>query len=195
MTILRKSFDSFTLEDVDEENRTFTGVATTVNQDRVNDIVVPTGAKYILPISLLMHHEPTEPCGEVQIATISDNQIQVTCHIPSVLEDGDVKRIVDKAWHSIKYKLIKGLSIGFIPNWETAELIDGGGVRFNEWEWYELSLVTIPCNRESQIDTVKTLSEYKAALGVTQKTAVDGVSSKQKHVTVKLNNPKGGIKL
>lgn len=195
MTILRKSFDSFTLEDVDEENRTFTGVATTVNQDRVKDIVVPTGAKYTLPISMLLHHNPTEPCGEVQIAQISENEIRVTCQIPNVVEEGDVKRLVDKAWHNIKYKLIKGLSIGFIPNWDTAELLESGGMKFNDWEWYELSLVTIPCNRESQIDTVKQFNEYKAALGITQQTVSGGVSSEQKHVVVKLNSPKGGIKL
>lgn len=195
MTILRKSFDNFTLEDVDEESRTFTGVATTINLDRVKDIVVPAGAKYVLPIAMLLHHEPTEPCGEVQIAVISENEIRVTCQIPVVLEEGDVKRIVDKAWHSIKYKLIKGMSIGFTPNWDTAELIENGGIKFNDWEWFELSLVTIPCNRESQIDTVKAFTEHKAALGVTQKTATDSDLSVQKHVVIKLNSPKGGIKL
>ena len=93
--------------------------------------------------------------------------------------------------------IVKGLSVGFIPNWDEAEMIKGGGIQFNQWEWYELSLVTIPCNRESSTEFSKAFEEHKAALGEKpQKTATDGDSSEQKHVVVKLNGPtKGGVKL
>lgn len=92
---------------------------------------------------------------------------------------------------------MKGLSVGFLPNWDKAEMIKGGGIQFDEWEWYELSLVTIPDNRDSGTDFRKAFEEHKAALGKQpQKPAADGDSSEQKHVIVKLNSPtKGGVKL
>ena len=196
MSILRKAFENFELEEFDEENRTFTGVATTINSDRVKDIVVPEGAVYTLPVPLCLHHKLEEPCGEVQVAVISPNQIRVKCQLPKVVEEGEVKKIVDKALHSVKYKLIKGMSIGFIPDWDEAEMLPGGGVKFKKWEWYELSLVTVPCNRESQIDYTKAFEEHKAALGKKPQDVPGGDSSEQKHVVVKLNSPtKGGVKL
>mgnify|MGYP003604635356 CR=1 FL=1 len=192
---MKKALGAFVVKELNEENRTFRGVASTPSQDRVNDIMVPSGAKYVLPMPLLFHHDPTKPIGQVTSASITDVGIEVEIHIPEIAEDGELKREVDKAYQSLKYGLVKGLSIGFIPDWDAAEMIDGGGVRFGEYEWYELSLVTIPCNRESETDFTKEFNEYKAALGVTQKTATGGVSSEQKHVTVKLNSPKGGVKL
>lgn len=192
---MKKALGAFIVKELNEEKRTFRGIASTPSQDRVKDIMVPSGAKYVLPIPLLFHHDPTKPIGQVISASITDEGIEVEIHIPEIAEDGELKREVDKAYQSLKYGLVKGLSVGFLPNWDAAEMIDGGGIKFSDWEWYELSLVTIPCNRESETDFTKEFNEYKAALGVTQKTVSGGVSSEQKHVVVKLNSPKGGIKL
>ncbi|SPJ21991.1 hypothetical protein PFCIP103579_3135 [Prolinoborus fasciculus] len=75
-------------------------------------------------------------------------------------------------------------------------MIKGGGIQFNSWEWYELSLVTIPCNRESETEFSKAFEEHKAALGKKPQDVPGGDSSEQKHVVVKLNSPtKGGVKL
>jgi hypothetical protein len=48
-----------------------------------------------------------------------------------------------------------------MPNWDTAEMIKGGGIKFEDWEWYELSLVTIPDNRDSGTDFKKHLRNTK----------------------------------
>lgn len=192
---MKKALGVFEVKEINEEKRTFRGVASTPNQDRVKDIMVPGGAKFVLPMPLLFHHDLTKPIGQVTSATITDTGIEVEIHIPEITEDGELKREVDKAYQSLKYDLVKGLSVGFLPNWDTAEMLDGGGIQFGEWEWYELSLVTVPCNREAETDFTKEFNEYKAALGVTQKTAAGSDVSVQKHVVVKLNSPKGGIKL
>ena len=36
-----------------------------------------------------------------------------------------------------------------------AEPIKGGGIKFKEWTWLELSCVTIPCNQDANILAVK----------------------------------------
>ncbi|WP_407475945.1 HK97 family phage prohead protease [Acinetobacter baumannii] len=197
MTALHKSFGSFEIKAVDEEKRTFTGVASTPNQDRSKDIMIPKGAKFQLPMPLLFHHDMRQPIGHVTEAKVTEKGIEVTLHIPEIKEDGRLKERVNEAYQSLKYDLVKGLSVGFIPNWDQAKMIKGGGIQFDEWEWYELSLVTIPDNRDSGTDFRKAFEEHKAALGKQpQKPAADGDSSEQKHVIVKLNSPtKCGVKL
>lgn len=197
MTALHKSFGSFEIKAVDDEKRTFKGVASTPNQDRSKDIMVPTGAKFSLPMPLLFHHDMRQPIGHVTEAKVTEKGIEVTLHIPEIKEEGLLKQRVDEAYQSLKYGLVKGLSVGFLPEWDLAIMLKGGGIQFDEWEWYELSLVTIPCNRESETDFKKAFEDHKAALGEQpQKTVSDGASSEQKHVIVKLNSPtKGGVKL
>lgn len=196
MTALHKSFGSFEIKAVDEEKRTFKGVASTPNQDRAKDIMVPTGAKFTLPMPLLFHHDMRQPIGHVIEAQITEKGIEVTLHIPEIKEEGLLKQRVDEAYQSLKYGLVKGLSVGFLPDWALAIMLKGGGIKFEEWEWYETSLVTIPCNRESETDFKKAFEEHKAALGKQPQNVPDGDSSEQKHVTVKLNSPtKGGVSL
>lgn len=195
MSALHKTFD-FEMKNFDEAKRTFSGIASTPNQDRVKDVMVSKGASFSLPMPLLFHHDPTKSVGHVTSAKVTDAGIEVEMHIPEIQEEGDLKREVDKAFQSLKYKLVKGLSVGFIPNWDEAEMIKGGGVQFNKWEWYELSLVTIPCNRESEADFSKAFEEHQAALGKKPQNVPDGDASEQKHVVVKLGSPtKGGVKL
>ena len=194
MTALHKSFGSFEIKAVDEEKRTFTGVASTPNQDRSKDIMIPKGAKFQLPMPLLFHHDMRQPIGHVTEAKVTEKGIEVTLHIPEIKEDGRLKERVNEAYQSLKYDLVKGLSVGFIPNWDQAEMIKGGGIQFDEWEWYELSLVTIPDNRDSGTDFRKAFEEHRAALGKQPQNVPDGDSSEKKHVTVKLNSPtKGGV--
>ena len=194
MTALHKSFGSFEIKAVDEQKRTFTGVASTPNQDRSKDIMIPKGAKFQLPMPLLFHHDMRQPIGHVTEAKVTEKGIEVTLHIPEIKEDGRLKERVNEAYQSLKYDLVKGLSVGFIPNWDQAEMIKGGGIQFDEWEWYELSLVTIPDNRDSGTDFRKAFEEHKAALDKQPQNVSGGDSSEKKHVTVKLNSPtKGGV--
>lgn len=197
MPALKKSFGSFEIKSIDEEKRTFRGVATTPNPDRAKDIMVPEGAEYDLPMPFLFHHEHKSPVGLITEAIVSADEVEIEFTFPEIKEEGKLRERVEEAYQSFKYHLIKGLSIGFMADWNDVEQIKGGGFKFNKWQWYETSLVTIPCNKDAVADYSKAFEEYKAALGKEpQKTVSDGVSSEQKYVIVKLNSPtKGGVKL
>lgn len=149
ITILR-------VKSINEEKRTFKGIATTPTPDKVGDVLEPFGAEFTLPLPVLMHHDHEKPVGEVVDAVVTSEGIEVTVELPEVAEEGAVKKRVDEAWHSVKYALIKGFSVGFGAKHEDVELIrETGGLHFKKWQWRELSLVTVPCNNDSYISELK----------------------------------------
>ena len=182
-----------TVKSVDEEKRIITGIATTISPDREDDIVEPLGAKFTLPIPFLWQHDHSKPIGEVIAATVTDKGIEVEVQIAQIHEQGRLKERIDEAWQAIKSGLVKGLSIGF--RGKEYSYIDGSyGVHFKEWDWYELSAVTIPANMEASITSVKKLSEPQEEAPVVSEKPV-GETTK-KHVIVNLKSPMGqGVKL
>ena len=193
MSKYTKAFSLMTVKSVDEEKRIITGIATTISPDREDDIVEPLGAKFTLPIPFLWQHDHSKPIGEVISATVTDKGIDVEVQIAQIHEQGRLKERVDEAWQSIKTGLVKGLSIGF--RGKEYNYIDGScGVHFKEWDWYELSAVTIPANMEASITSVKKLSEpQEEAPAVSEKPV--GETTK-KHVIVNFKRPVGhGVKL
>ncbi len=149
-------FGTLELRSTDDDLREFEGVANTAQLDDHGTVVVPEGARFSLPIPLLWHHDQKTPVGEITSAELREGKWYVRGVIRKVTEAGRVKEATDEAWHSIKYKLVRGLSIGFKPLKEK-------GNRFLEWVWRELSLVTIPSNSEASILAVR--SAYLAASG------------------------------
>lgn len=145
--------------------RRFTGIASTITADRMDDIVMPRGAKFKLPLPLLFQHNAREPIGWVRAARVSDTQIEVDCELHNEKDPGRLKDRLDEAWHTIRAGLIQGLSIGFDP--KKYEPIKGSyGFKIDEWEWLELSTVTIPAQAEANIQTIKSFDErQRAALG------------------------------
>lgn len=139
------------------------GVATTPTVDRMGDIVVSTGAKFKTPLPLLWQHDPHKPVGLMHLASPTKAGISYRAQIPKVSEPGVLKDRVDEAIHSIKYGLVRGVSIGFRAINGAVDHLDNGGLRFNEWEWLELSLVTIPANAEATIANVKRFDEAARA--------------------------------
>lgn len=152
-----KAFSILNVKAVDEEQRVITGVASTPKVDRVGDSVDPMGAKFQTPMPLLLYHDSTLPVGNVTFAKPNKSGIPFTARLPKVSEPGVVKDRVDEAWHSLKYKLIGAVSIGFNAVEAGVERLKDGGLRFNEWEWLELSLVSIPANPDAVITGVKAI--------------------------------------
>ena len=142
----------------DGETRTITGIASTPKQDRDNDILDMVGAKFALPIPLLWQHNHNQPIGEVTDATVTDEGIEITATIVKIVEEGTLKNRTDEAWQSIKSGLVKCLSIGFRPL-EYNYLEDSWGLHIKEWEWYELSAVTVPANPDAVITSVKKIKQ------------------------------------
>src|SRR5690606_20242642 len=74
--------------------------------------------------------------------------------LPDIKEEGTVRERVNEAWHSLKYKLLQAVSIGFKPV-EFAYREGTDGVHYKEWEMLELSLVGVPANPDAMIQTIK----------------------------------------
>ncbi|WP_158783286.1 phage major capsid protein [Pantoea sp. BAV 3049] len=152
---------------VNEETREITGIATTPTPDRYGDVVMPEGAEFQLPIPLLWQHDHQSPIGEVTSAKVTTEGIEIKATLAKADAPSQLAARLEEAWQSIRLGLVKGLSIGFRPI-EYA-YIDEGGIRFTRWEWYELSVVTVPANAEGTINTVKSIDErLRAASGHNQ---------------------------
>lgn len=141
------------------------GIASTPTPDRMGDVVEPLGAKFKMPMPLLWQHNSDMPVGNVTFAKPTKSGIPFRAELPIIKEAGNLKERVDEAIQSMKYKLVAAVSIGFKAIWDEVEEI-ATGLRFKQWEWLELSLVTIPANAEAVISTIKSLDrEQRAASG------------------------------
>ena len=151
--------------DQDEKNYLIKGIASTPTPDRSRDIVNPMGAKFKTPMPLLWQHDSRSPVGLVTMAEPTEAGIPFEASIPKVTEAGNLKNRVDEAVQSMKYGLVSAVSIGFRAL--EYNFLDDGGIRFDEWEWMELSLVTIPAQPEAVIESIKSWDRQAlAALGV-----------------------------
>src|SRR5690606_4246701 len=108
-----------------------------------------------LPMPLLWQHDAKKPVGEVTFAKATKNGIPFKASIRKASEftSETLRERALEAWESVRSGLVRAVSIGF-TSLEHA-FIDGGGVHFREWEWLELSLVTIPANADATITTIK----------------------------------------
>ena len=164
---LERAYTMLDVRSTDEEHRIIEGIASTPSPDRYEDVIEPMGAKFALPMPLLWQHRSDAPVGDVRFAKPEATGIPFKAHIAKTDEPGKLKERLDEAWQSVKMGLIRAVSIGFRPL--EYSFIDGGGIRFNSWEWLELSLVTIPANSEATINTIRSFDiELRAATGHTE---------------------------
>lgn len=201
---MTRAYSQLQVKSFDPETRIIKGIATTPTPDSADDIIEPKGAKFTLPIPFLWQHKQAEPIGDVIEAIVTDKGIEVTIQLAQMDEPGTLKDRLDEAWQSIKIGLVRGLSIGFSST-DVETIEDSWGLRFKEWDWFELSAVTIPANVEATITEIKSIATGSpAAPSKPRETKANlvppvippvGVTTKTHHV-VKLNNPtKGGVKL
>lgn len=148
---LMRAYSLLTVKNIDEQSRTITGIATTPTVDRMGDSVDPMGGVFKTPMPLLLYHNAEKPVGTVDLAKATPEGIPFRASLPEVREPGIVKDRVDEAYHSIKYKLIGAVSIGFRPLRDGIEVMKSGGLLFRAWEWLELTLCSVPANSEALI--------------------------------------------
>lgn len=170
--MLNRAYSLLAIKRVNEDARVITGLATSPQPDRMEDVVEPEGAQFKLPMPLLFQHDASQPIGHVTDAKVSKAGIEITAKMTRINEPGRLKDRLDEAWQSIKSGLVSGLSIGFKPL--EHEIIKGtNGLRFTKWDWLELSAVTIPANAEATIQFVKsTDTAQRAASGQTVRRVV-----------------------
>ncbi|MGC4252443.1 MAG: HK97 family phage prohead protease [Sphingobium sp.] len=150
-----RAYSFITIKALNEEDRIIEGVATTPSPDRVGDVVNPMGAKFSLPLPFLWQHNHDEPIGHVIEATPTKEGISFKAQIATTDEPGKLKELLDFAWQCIKMKLVAAVSIGFRP--VKYAFISDGGIEYDEWDWFELSAVTIPAQAEATITSVKSI--------------------------------------
>ncbi|MCL6246512.1 HK97 family phage prohead protease [Acinetobacter sp. ANC 4945] len=203
---MNQAYSLLTIKSIDEEKGIVYGIATTPATDRVDDVVEPQGAKFTLPIPFLWQHNDQKPVGNVIQADVKDDGIHVA--IQMVLADqvksAELKERLLLAWDSIKTGLVRGLSIR-LRGLKVADIQHSWGLHFFEWEWLELSAVTIPANQEATITSVK--SFFKAEDQQNKQTPIAEKSvpcvppaaaqPESKHVVVKLaeTSKSFGVKL
>lgn len=163
---LQRAYALLHTKTVDIEQRRFSGIATTPTPDRVKDVIEPLGVKFSNPLSLLLFHDHENPVGEVKFGRPTKAGVPFEASIPEVVEPGILQDQVNYAWQLVKYKLIRGVSIGFQSLNDAVEVLKSGGLRFLETEVLELSLVSVPAQSEAVISTIKQFdAPYLAALG------------------------------
>lgn len=145
---MERLFGTLELRSTDDELREFEGIANTASIDAHGTCILPAGARFTLPMPLLFHHDQQTPVGEITEARMIAGKWHVKGFIRKVAEPGFVQEITDRAWHNIKYQLMRGLSIGFKP-------LKSKGNQCLEWAWRELSIVTIPSNQDANIIAVR----------------------------------------
>lgn len=150
-----RAYSFLTIKSVDEGERVIEGIASTPTPDRMGDVVNPLGAKFSLPMPLLWQHDHDAPIGHVIEAQATAEGIRFKARLARTDEPGKLKELLDYAWQSIKMKLVAAVSIGFRP--VKYAFIENGGIEFDEWEWFELSAVTIPAQADATITAVKSI--------------------------------------
>jgi HK97 family phage major capsid protein len=154
------------IKSADDEQRIIRGVASTPTPDRVDDVVEPAGIRFKNPLPFILHHDKTAPIGTVTFDRPTAAGVTFTARIPKVVEPGIVKDRTDEAWHSAKYGLLRGVSIGYLPI--EADRRATGGRHLKRIEVFELSMVTVPANAETTILHIKSLDA--AALAASGRT-------------------------
>jgi HK97 family phage major capsid protein/HK97 family phage prohead protease len=164
--VLDRAYALLSIKALDAERRRITGIASTPTPDRHGDILDPLGATFANPLPLLLHHDRERPVGRVTLsATPAGIAFEAT--LPDIADPGAVRDRINEAWHSIKAGLITGVSIGFRPLVDGVKQLASGGLHLLKTEICELSLVTVPSNVETTIQTIKSFdAPHLAASGL-----------------------------
>lgn len=181
MELANRAYAAFEVKALDAEKRTFSGWATTPALDRMGDTVNPLGVKYLNPLALLWHHDPTLPIGKVYFDKPTKKGVAFEAEIPEVPEGyGNLKERVDTAWGEVKFGLVRAVSIGFRP---LKYAYTDDGVDYEESEVYELSTVAIPALPEAVITAVKSMqplsSDMVKALRGPDRRAIQLIKSRE----------------
>lgn len=123
----------------------------------MGDFMVPQGAVYQLPMPFLLDHDHNKAVGEVDRVQVTPQGIKFWAHIKKIAEDGEAKTLTDYAWALVKNGLRRSVSIGFKPM--DGERLDGGGIKFTKWNWYELSAVSVPALASAVITNIKSIGD------------------------------------
>ena len=101
------------IKSFDEDARIIRGIATTPQTDRQDDIVEPRGAIFNCRFHSSLHMIQSNLSAMCKKPTSPMPASRSRSSCQKIPEPGKLKDRLDEAWQSIKYGLVKGLSIGF----------------------------------------------------------------------------------
>lgn len=141
---------SYTLKDFKADNsgsRRIKGFANASTVDRGSEVVEPKAFKssidkYMENPIVFYNHDWDSAIGKVVDATITNKGLMVDIEIGKGFEPAD------KVWAQIEQGILKAFSIGFRPiemDYDNKSEV----LTIKDMELYEVSVVTIPMNRES----------------------------------------------
>lgn len=162
---LLRAYSVLNVKSFGDDKRTLSGIATTPETDRDGDIIDPLGASFAPEIPLLWQHRYDSPVGNAALGTPTKSGIPFNASIVKLDEPGELKNLLDRAWQSVKTRLVRGVSIGFTGEYER---MPNGGRHFKKIEIVELSLVTIPANTAATIHAIKAFAarESQSVYGI-----------------------------
>lgn len=157
----------------DGEKRSARFVMSTEGIDRYGDIVITDGIDVTQflknPVCLMIHNSWNWPIGawdnlEKKLATRPRRLEGDAIMLPA---GGPVAEVDEAAW-MIENGGVRACSIGFVPAWEEVEVIrdeEGRwlGMRFNQSELVECSLVPVPANPGALARSADTADRMKVA--------------------------------
>lgn len=181
-----RAFSVLKVKEFDAEQRIIRGIASTPEPDRMGDVVEPMGAIFQTPMPLLWQHKKDQPVGHVTFAAPTAKGIPFEARILDLSEPGTLKDRCDEAWQSVKAGLVTAVSVGFNPVMDQIERLKSGGLRYKKWEWFELSLVTIPANVSATIHQIKAFDADLRAASGTQEPAENAKKPRTGAPVVKL---------
>ena len=141
----------------DNSKRIIRGFANTRFKDRVNDIVDPNAFVEAMAIFMtnpivLLQHQCDCPIGQITAYQINSDGLYVTAKIAEGIEDAD------ETWALIEQGVLRALSIGFYPiEWDYDSELDASVI--TKLELVEISIVSIPANRESLFSVAKAFKD------------------------------------
>lgn len=168
---MNKAQIDLSIKSVDDDLRQIEGWASRVEEDRMGDVVLPKGAVYKLPLPFLLDHDHAKSVGLVDKVEVTDKGIKFWAHIKKIAEEGEAKKLTDYAWSLIKNGLRSAVSIGF-RSLDAEQIPNSYGLKFNKWEWLELSAVTVPAHPGATITARKSLDGQFVTVPQTE---LDGV--------------------
>lgn len=145
------------LEDNTKNERLYiAGIANANIVDRMQERLDPRGldvTDYLKNAQLLAHHSYFHPVGQVEELDIQEDGIHFRGWVGDPAK-GELTPMQKEIRSLVAQRILKTVSVGFIPRKVRAPLFDDNGNMtepcvIESWELLELSIVAVPCNQDS----------------------------------------------
>jgi hypothetical protein len=108
-------FSAIVIKAIDEERREITGIASTPQLDRVNDVVEPLGLTFAKDTPLLLNHNHEHPVGNVQFGTPTAKGLPFKATIAKVMESAQLRTVQTSLGIALRLALSAVSVLAFVP--------------------------------------------------------------------------------